>query len=67
MGFLDRLLGREDTSRQQTWNQQQDWNPSGAPQRPRTDDEAAIERYRYMLRTRRRTRSSRRTPRRSPS
>jgi hypothetical protein len=51
VGFLDRLLGREDTSRQQTWNRQQDRNPSGAPQRPRTDDEAAIDRYRHMLRT----------------
>jgi hypothetical protein len=57
VGLLDRLLGREDNSRQQTWNQrqagdqQQDWSRSGPQQRPRTDDETAIERYRYMLRT----------------
>ncbi len=47
MGFLDRLLGREDQSRdsgRQTWNAPQQ-------QSPKTDDEQAIERYRYMLRT----------------
>lgn len=48
MGLLDRLLGREDRSAAP--RQQQAWNPEpGRPQK--TDDEAAIERYRYMLRT----------------
>jgi hypothetical protein len=50
MGLLDRLLGREDQSRPRpAWNTQ----PQQAPpqQRQRTDDDVAIERYRYMLRT----------------
>ena len=48
MGLLDRLLGREDQSRNQpAWNTQ----PRQPQQRQRTDDEVAIERYRYMLRT----------------
>ena len=48
MGLLDRLLGREDRSQQpqQTWQQ-----PAPAAGAARTDDETAIERYRYMLRT----------------
>jgi acyl transferase domain-containing protein len=47
MGLLDRLLGREDQSRgRPAWNTQ-----PRPPQRERTDDEVAIERYRYMLRT----------------
>ena len=40
MGFLDRFLGRDERSRRQ---------PYGS--RPATSDEAAIERYRYLLRT----------------
>src|SRR6188472_2698693 len=49
MGLLDRLLGREDQSRPRpAWNTQQQPRPQ---QRQRTDDEVAIERYRYMLRT----------------
>jgi len=48
MGLLDRLLGREDQSRNRpAWNTQ----PRQPQQRQRTDDEVAIERYRYMLRT----------------
>ena len=48
MGLLDRLLGREDQSRgRPAWNTQ----PQPPQQRERTDDEVAIERYRYMLRT----------------
>jgi hypothetical protein len=48
MGLLDRLLGREDRSRNRpAWNTQQ----RQPQQRQRTDDEVAIERYRYMLRT----------------
>src|SRR3954465_9724205 len=43
MGFLDRLLGREEPApaRQQA--------PAQPPQR--SDDDIAIERYRYLLRT----------------
>jgi len=43
MGFLDRLLGRDDESQ---YRQPQPMRPSA-----RTDDEIAIERYRYLLRT----------------
>jgi hypothetical protein len=50
MGLLDRLLGREDQSRRApAWNAQP--RPPRPQQRPRTDDEVAIDRYRYMLRT----------------
>jgi hypothetical protein len=50
MGLLDRLLGREDQSRRgPAWNTQQ--QPPRPQQRQRTDDEVAIDRYRYMLRT----------------
>lgn len=80
MGFLDRLLGREDRSQQQGWNApQQGWNApqqqgyrygqqsydaapptGGAPGSgpgagygpgARTEDQQAVERYRYLLRT----------------
>ena len=48
MGLLDRLLGRADRSRPRpAWNTQ----PHQPQQRQRTDDEVAIDRYRYMLRT----------------
>ena len=51
MGLLDRLLGREDRSRPRpAWNTQPQ-QPQQPQQRQRTDDEVAIERYRYMLRT----------------
>src|SRR6185437_9470139 len=50
MGLLDRLLGREDQSRRgPAWNTPP--GPPRPPQRQRTDDEVAIDRYRYMLRT----------------
>lgn len=48
MGILDRLLGREDRTQQQAWNRPQ---PQREQQPPKTDDETAIERYRYLLRT----------------
>jgi hypothetical protein len=45
VGLLDRLLGREERPRQA-------WNAPGPQAEPaQTDDERAIERYRYMLRT----------------
>ena len=40
MGFLDRLMGREEPQRQ-----------PARPDAPRSDDEIAVERYRYLLRT----------------
>lgn len=43
MGFLDRLLGREDADAGR--------QPPRAQAPQRTDDEIAIERYRYLLRT----------------
>ena len=39
MGFFDRLLGREEQP------------PAAPPQRQRSDDELAVERYEYLLRT----------------
>jgi hypothetical protein len=48
MGFLDRLLGREP--RQQPYRQPYAARP-GAGQQPADPDQAAIERYRYLLRT----------------
>ena len=54
MGFLDRLLGREDQSAQQPQPQYaRQGQPAQQPQRPaeRSQDEIAIERYRYLLRT----------------
>jgi hypothetical protein len=52
VGLLDRLLGREDRAQQQqSWNRQPTWNQAPPQRRPQNDDEAAIERYRYMLRT----------------
>jgi hypothetical protein len=43
MGFLDRLFGGEDPARQAP--------PVPQNQPPRSEDELAIERYRYLLRT----------------
>ena len=68
MGFLDRLLGREERRPAQTGyatgqqgGYRTDYPSSGQPvsqtqrsggaQRPQTDDERAVERYRYLLRT----------------
>ena len=42
MGLFDRLFGTE---------QQQPQNTTPPPARPRSDDEIAVERYRYLLRT----------------
>jgi hypothetical protein len=50
VGLLDRLLGRDDQSRgRPAWNPQAQQQPR--PREERSDDEVAIERYRYMLRT----------------
>jgi hypothetical protein len=50
VGLLDRLLGREDRSRERpAWNAPPQQQPRRQAQR--SDDEVAIERYRYMLRT----------------
>lgn len=46
MGLLDRLLGREDRN-----TGRQTWNAPGQQAQPKTDDEQAVERYRYLLRT----------------
>ena len=68
MGFLDRLLGREERRPAQTGyatgqqgGYRTDYPSSGQPvsqtqrsggaQQPKTDDERAVERYRYLLRT----------------
>ena len=66
MGFLDRLLGRDDDQqgRQQGQAPQYGQAPQhgqapqygqapqqGGPQAGRSDDEIAVERYRYLLRT----------------
>lgn len=50
MGFLDRLLGREPRQQQQPYGQAYGQRP-GAGQQPADPDQAAIERYRYLLRT----------------
>ena len=58
MGLLDRLLGRTDRDRR-GWSgdsSRGDWaarpsQPRQPPAAARTDDEVAIERYRYLLRT----------------
>jgi hypothetical protein len=54
MSFLDRLLGRTPRETEQ----RRDWQQGSAPRRPgmdarsgMTDDEQAVERYRYLLRT----------------
>jgi len=49
MGFLDRLLGREEPQQQNYYPPQN--VPAQASAAPRTDDEIAVERYRYLLRT----------------
>lgn len=46
MGFLDRLFGSDDENRQPPPVQ-----PRPGTQPPRSEDELAIERYRYLLRT----------------
>ena len=49
MGFLDRLLGREEREPGQHYSPPQAPPRAAAPQR--TDDEIAVERYQYLLRT----------------
>ncbi|TNM69101.1 hypothetical protein FHN55_04715 [Streptomyces sp. NP160] len=68
MGFLDRLLGREDRSRQRQaasyppapgYGQQTGYRtdppggvrPVSSQRSPQSEDERAVERYRYLLRT----------------
>jgi len=69
MGFLDRLLGREERRPAQTGHQgghrtdyrtdypapgqpvSQTQHRAGGAQQPRSDDERAVERYRYLLKT----------------
>jgi hypothetical protein len=46
MGFFGRLFGNDDDRRYRSPQQ-----PYRAPQPPRSDDEIAVERYRYLLRT----------------
>jgi hypothetical protein len=48
MGFLDRLLGREEPQQQYAPPAAR---PALAPASARSDDEIAVERYRYLLRT----------------
>ena len=49
MGFLDRLLGREEREPAQRYSPPPAPRREAAPQR--TDDEIAVERYQYLLRT----------------
>jgi len=67
MGFLDRLLGREEPRPTGSQQQNAGYAPygaqsagapaganggaTGAPAQPRSEDEIAVERYRYLLRT----------------
>ena len=54
MGFLDRLFGSDDDPRQNPQVPQGTYGQTGGrpgTQPPRSDDELAIERYRYLLRT----------------
>ncbi len=57
MGFFDRLFGDEEQQQTRT----------ASPSAPRSQDDIAIERYRYLLRTAPRRSSRRCTPRPSPS
>jgi hypothetical protein len=47
MGFFDRLFGREETNAPT----EPQYRRSGAPTQQRSEDEIAVERYRYLLRT----------------
>ncbi|MEN0085781.1 MAG: hypothetical protein AAGC66_13550 [Leifsonia sp.] len=62
MGFLDRLLGREEPRPNGSQQQNAGYQPYGGPgaaagapaptgAQPRSEDEIAVERYRYLLRT----------------
>ncbi len=50
MGLLDRLLGRRDDQYRPAWTGGRDARPA-AQSAGRSEDEVAIERYRYLLRT----------------
>lgn len=53
MGFLDRLFGTENSRQQPDPVPRNTYVGDSAPstQPPRSDDEAAVDRYRYLLRT----------------
>lgn len=51
MGFLDRLFGGEDAERQPPRAPQNAYGRQASTQPPPSEDEIAIERYRYLLRT----------------
>ena len=56
MGFLDRLLGRTPTEQQHqqgaTWDSGRNPRSAATPPRPQvSDEERAVARYRYLLRT----------------
>jgi hypothetical protein len=51
MGLLDRLFGRGDDRQHAGWGQGRPVSEPAAARRGRSEDEAAIERYRYLLRT----------------
>src|SRR5215212_2416487 len=63
MGFLDRLFGRKEEPREQPLPPTSH-GPSDEGHQPADADEQALQRYRYMLKTRRPRRSSRPTKRR---
>ena len=51
MGFLDRLFGGDDAERQAAPVPQNTYGRQASTQPPPSEDELAIERYRYLLRT----------------
>ncbi|MFF2050164.1 hypothetical protein ACFVU2_01065 [Leifsonia sp. NPDC058194] len=51
MGFLDRLLGREEPRPQQQPSAPGPQSSTARGGSPRSEDEIAVERYRYLLRT----------------
>lgn len=51
MGFLDRIFGGDDDARQAPSVPQNTSGRQASTQPPRSEDEIAIERYRYLLRT----------------
>jgi hypothetical protein len=51
MGLFDRLFGRGDDRNRAGWERDRPASEPAAPQPGRNEDEVAIERYRYLLRT----------------
>jgi hypothetical protein len=51
MGLFDRLFGRRNDRSRAGWGQGRPVSEPAAPQPARAEDEVAIERYRYLLRT----------------